>query len=362
MCRKERIDGIITSFSDLLFEQATRIAEAAGLRWYMDTQHLPYYRNKQIMKDTLRRLGISVPVGKVLSPGFSDEELRGLRFPLVIKPLDSYGSRGIRVLWSLDDVRAGFSSAAAYSSDGKAMLEEYCSGREYNLMTWVNGGKVHFISIADREKNPQIGDEIPCVNRIVYPAKDYQRIAKAATDVLQQYTDAVGQQDGPLSMQFFFEEGQVVVGEIAGRFFGYEHELVTYSSGFSFEKLLLDYVYSPKSVEESVAGYEPLFTRCCAGLYFLGREGKTVEDEEELRKLALDPHTLEYSLYYLPGEVVDRKSGRPYFARFDITASSRCELDQVTEDFFRKAHALASDGTEVLYPFYLQKDKQATGR
>ncbi len=34
LCQKERVDGIITSFSDLLFEQATRIAEATGLRWY----------------------------------------------------------------------------------------------------------------------------------------------------------------------------------------------------------------------------------------------------------------------------------------------------------------------------------------
>ena len=66
LCREERIDGIITSFSDALFEQATRIAEATGLRWYMDAQRLPYYRNKQVMKDTLRRLGISIPAGKVL--------------------------------------------------------------------------------------------------------------------------------------------------------------------------------------------------------------------------------------------------------------------------------------------------------
>ncbi len=192
------------------------------------------------------------------------------------------------MLWTLNDVRTAFSAASAYSSDGKVLLEEYCSGREYNLMTWVNGGKVCFISIADREKNPLYGDETPCLNRIVYPAKDYQGIVKAATDVLQQYADAIGQQDGPLSMQFFFKEGQVVVGEIAGRFFGYEHELVTYSSGFNFERLLLDYIYSPENIEERVAGHEPLFTRCCAGLYFLGKEGKTVKDDKELRQLALD--------------------------------------------------------------------------
>ena len=283
-----------------------------------------------------------------------------MRFPLVIKPLDSYGSRGIYVLRSPDAVRAHFAASAMYSSDRRVLLEEYCPGREYNMMTWVSDGKVNVISIADREKNPFSGDEIPFLNRIVYPAKNCRRVVKMAADVLQKYAEEVGQRDGPLSMQFFIDHDQVVVGEIAGRFFGYEHELVTYSSGFSFEKLLLDYVYSPKSIEERFKNHKPFFTRCCAGLYFLGREGKTVLDDSELRKLAIDPHTLEYSLYYHPGETVDRSSGRPYFARFDVTAPSRVELDRVTEEFFHRAHATAPDGTEILYPFYLQTDEYAS--
>ncbi len=357
LCREERIDGIVTSFSDLLFEQATRIAETAGLRWYMDTQRLAYYRNKQVMKDTLRQLGITTSAGRVLSRDFSEEELSGLRFPVVIKPLDSYGSRGIRVLRSPQEVRASFEDSAAYSSNGKALLEEYCPGREYNMMTWVQDGKVRVISLADREKNPQSGNEIPCLNRIVYPAKDCREIADKAADVLQRYVQAVGQREGPLSMQFFYTDDRVVVGEVAGRFFGYEHELVTYCCGFSFEELLLDYVYAPENIEMSFNNHELLFPRCCAGLYFLGKEGKTVAEDAELRALAADPHILEYSLYYTPGEVVDRSSGRPYFARFDITAPSREELDRVTEHFFRNAHARASDGTDILHSFYLQRDE-----
>lgn len=356
LCRKEQIDGIITSFSDILFEQATRIAEAASLRWYVTTSMLPCYRNKYIMKDLLHRVNIATSTGKVISECYSDTELDDLHFPLVIKPLDSYGSRGVYVLRSLEEVRTHFAAAAAYSTDHRVLLEEFCAGREYNIMTWVCNGKVRVISIADREKNPLNKDEIPPLNRLVYPAKYSRQVVKKAEDALQRFVDEIGQQDGPLSMQFFFVNGQVIVGEIAGRFFGYEHELVTYCSGFSFEDLLLDYVYSPDRIESRLKDHDPSFSRYCAGIYFQGIDGKIIADDTALRKLTTDHHVLEYSLYYSPGEVVDHTSGKPYFARFDLTAPSREELDCTTKDFFLKAHVKASDGSEVLLPFILQQD------
>lgn len=33
------------------------------------------------------------------------------------------------------------------------LVEEYNDGYEFNMMTWVRNGKVHVISIADREKH-----------------------------------------------------------------------------------------------------------------------------------------------------------------------------------------------------------------
>ena len=50
------------------------------------------------------------------------------------------------------------------------LVEEYNDGYEFNMMTWVQHGKVHVISIADREKTFVAKGEIPISTRNVYPS------------------------------------------------------------------------------------------------------------------------------------------------------------------------------------------------
>lgn len=46
MCREEGVDGIITSFSDLLLECMVKIADKAGLPCYLKPEQLFWYRDK----------------------------------------------------------------------------------------------------------------------------------------------------------------------------------------------------------------------------------------------------------------------------------------------------------------------------
>ena len=46
MCREEGVDGIITSFSDLLLECMVKIADKAGLPCYLKPEQLSWYRDK----------------------------------------------------------------------------------------------------------------------------------------------------------------------------------------------------------------------------------------------------------------------------------------------------------------------------
>ena len=348
ICRTERIDAITGSFSDLLFEQITLIAAKAGLKWYATPEMIPFYREKNVTKRILSELGVSVPRNVTLRKDFTDSELAELRFPLVVKPVNAYGSRGLYVVRSAGEIREHFDEIVGYSAIKRVQAEEYSPGREYNMMSWVREGKVNVISIADREKNPQEGSAIPLLNRVAYPAKNIRGILDEARDVLQRFADYTGQRDGALSMQFFYNDNGVEVCEIAGRFFGYEHEMATFCGGLSFEELLLNYAFEPERIEEQFCGYSPLFDTCYAGLYLMGEEGKVVSDDSALRALAADPHVREAVFFYAPGERIVYGGPKPYLARFYLTAPSREELDAVTERFFAAAHVAAADGTELV--------------
>ena len=282
VCEKERITGIMGSYSDVLFEQITHIANKAGLKWYVKPEKLKYYREKDKMKMVLSKLGIKTPKAKVIKKDFSKKDLEGVKFPIVAKPINGYGSKGIKIINSDKEIQHLFEQVVEYSTiKDKIIIEEYMNAREYNLMGFVADGEVFIIGIGDREKNPIQGNSVPLLNRIVYPSKNMDEVYEKAKDVLKKFIDYTGQKWGPLCMQFFFDT-ELYVCEIAGRFLAYEHEMISYVSGLNYEELLLDYLFDEEKVKKTLIKHSPYFGRNVAGLYMLVENGKGFSKQENI--------------------------------------------------------------------------------
>lgn len=356
LCQEEQVDGIITSFSDYLFECMVKIAAAAGLKCYFSPEKLDLYRNKYKMKKMLEQLGISTPRFTTLNRDFPDQALEGFSFPVVVKPLDKYGSRGVLVLDSIQQIRRHFDYVCETSDIKELLVEEYHSGYEFNMMTWVLDGQVQVLSLADREKTSTGTQEIPISTRNVYPSRLMDHVLAEAWEVLQKTAEYTGQKSGPLSMQFFWKPGgPVSVCEIAGRFFGYEHELVEYCSGLAVEDLLLDFVYQEGRLRERLSAHSPYFSNCCAVLYFHGKNGLIVDDQTQAEKLAALPGVKEYWPFYEKGEEIVPHGKNPYVIRYYIECEDREKADSLTREIFRNIKVLSPKGENVLYQNQIPK-------
>ena len=358
MCREEGVDGIITSFSDLLLECMVKIADKAGLPCYLKPEQLSWYRDKSACRDVLDKLGLPAPGFRKISVELlkqgSEEEIQqsiaNLQYPLISKPLDKYGSRGIFIIHHSDEVRKKALQTAEYTDCQEILVEEYNDGYEFNMMTWVMDGKVNVISIADREKTEMEEGMLPLSTRNVYPSRFLAEVEKSATDILQNYIRYTGQTEGALSMQFFWKpENGIQVCEIAARFFGYEHELTDMVYGFSIEDLLLNYLYDVPSLEQMLDQHDPRKPICHgAVLYFQGRLLQ-IRDLSVPKKLASHSAVEKPWIFYHEGESVIAHGPNPYVALYYISCPSRKELDQITGEFFTSMTIPSSDGKEVLY-------------
>ena len=320
LCQKEKVDGIITSFSDLLMECMVKIAEKAGLPCYLKPEQLCWYRDKSACRELLSKLGLPTP-GFVKVPAAEQNEYKlaeitaGLKYPLISKPLDKYGSRGIFI-----------------------------------MMTWVSDGAVRVISIADREKTQFAEGELPESTRNVYPSCLIDKVEEPAVSLLQSYIEYTGQKEGPLSMQFFWKAGEgIQVCEIAARFFGYEHELTDMVYRFNMEELLLNYVYDNEYVTKMLEAQDirkPLMHG--AVLYFHGRL-KQIQEQQAAYELAEDKAVVKPWIFYEAGEEVVAYGPNPYLALYYIEAGSREELDEISRDFFEKMSMTDPDGEEIVF-------------
>ena len=351
LCKEKQVDGILTSFSDLLLECMVKISAKAGLPCYLNPEQLPWYRDKSATRGLLEELGLPSPgFAKIPTSGLTPELIAHLHFPLVTKPLDKYGSRGIYVVHNLEELKQAITETASFTDLPEILVEEYNDGYEFNMMTWVRHGKVHVISIADREKTFVAKGEIPISTRNVYPSRLLSKVEKPATELLQAYADRTGQKDGALSMQFFWKPGEgIQVCEIAARFFGYEHELTDMVYGFNMEELLLASLYDPDKLKKMLAEHDVHKPQCCgAVIYFQGRL-LTIEDQSAAVRLGEKEQVEKPWIFYQEGEKVIEHGPNPYLALYYVKTENRKEMDLLTEEFYEEMHILDPNGQEVAY-------------
>ncbi len=354
ICRREQVDHIITSFSDIMFECMTMIAAKAGLPCYMLPEQLDAYRRKDVTKRICREHGIPVPRHAALMRGYTDSELEQFHFPVIVKPRDSYGSRGLTVAAGPDEVRACFDSIAEYSSTDEVLIEEISTGQELNCTAIVVHGTVYMLAVSDRMTAALDDKHIPINYAQHYPSALISEVCEPVRRILQTFIDVTGQQEGPISTQCFYDrskpEGQrFEVCEIAGRFFGFEHELVEMSTGLNIEDVLLDLTYDPEHLKERVTGHDPKGYRAAFGLYLTSIRKGRIADQSGLSAAGRHPLVTDSVLFYREGEYCSAFGPKPYFARFYYTGGSYEHLLQTERELISLAGAKDSRGRELLF-------------
>ncbi len=352
VCCSEGVDAIVTSYSDVLAECAARIAQEADLPFYLPPERLELLRSKSLMKQMFDELGIAYPKTVFVRRGHVGEDLAGLSFPVVTKPVNAWGSHGVFLLDSPEEVEERFDDVAAYSQGDAILVEEYDDGYEFNMMTWVCDGEPHVLEVADREKSVEVAHVVPHVSRIVYPSVLTDLVLDEARDIVGRVARRVGLENGPLCMQFFWSpERGIRVCECAGRIFGYEHELLQIATRgeLCVEDLILDNAYDHDALRRRLAAHDPHLASCAAGLYFHGHEGK-IARIEGVPMPGDAPGVVESLCYYEPGDVVSHRVGaKPYTVRTYLVADSRDELDELTDAAFRSVCVTGEDGSQMLY-------------
>ncbi|WP_241989819.1 MULTISPECIES: ATP-grasp domain-containing protein [unclassified Streptomyces] len=116
----------------------------------------------------------------------------GLRFPLVIKPADGSGSKGVTRISHPDDLLGAISYARSYSASQTVIAEEYLQGRPLAIEVFMRDGHALLTCIKDKE----FGDGSFVVRRLrtaQLPSAAHGRLEAA----VERLCRALGIVDGP---------------------------------------------------------------------------------------------------------------------------------------------------------------------
>ena len=342
--REEHVDHVLSSFSDNMFEMMVYASERNNLECFCPAKTVRYLRDKILMKEMLDKLNINSAKGQMIDSVFIKEEDVKVPYPCVVKPLDGWGSKGMKIVHSFQELSNHLAKSMSFSTTGAhAMLEEINIGYELNVMSWVKDGEVYLLEFGDRETTGMTNDHLPHQSREIFPSFFYKELEGTVKSYLKKVADFCEIREGPLSMQFFYENGQITVGEVAGRFFGLGQGIVPVINGIDLNKLLVNMIYYPEENYEILENENKALDHCSFALYLLPERG-IVKDLGNVMEFK-NEHCDEFRVYVKPGNSATME---PWILRVYAHFNSREEADAYTENIYNNLFIPGLDGKNLV--------------
>ncbi len=234
------IRGVMTTGTDQPLVTMAEVAQARGLPCYLTPDQARLCTDKVRMLEAFADNGLPVPPFRVLERGDDPRDgARELAWPLVVKPVDSQGQRGVSVVHAEKGLDAACVAARNAGGRGTIIIQSFVSGPEITITGWVMGGRFQLGSITDRHtfnRPPATG---VCFQH-VYPSRQVPRHQDCCRDLAERIAAIFGLREGPLYIQCLVEGDQVWLVEATCRLGGgHEARLVEHATGILFDPLLL---------------------------------------------------------------------------------------------------------------------------
>lgn len=112
-------------------------------------------------------------------------------FPLVVKAVDSSGSRGVQIMYGFEGFQQACENAIkAGNVDKRILLEEYLDGEEYSIDTIVYNGKLYPCGLSDREFD--YSNKFAVQTGSVTPSRLPENIQKKMYMLMESAAEAIG--------------------------------------------------------------------------------------------------------------------------------------------------------------------------
>jgi len=215
--KKIPVDGVITvgtDMSETVFHVSREFDLDPG---FEDPEKVV---NKIEMRRALKEKDVPQPLFTFASDSkvlIENRKNIGLSFPLVIKPAQSMGARGVKKVKDDQEIIQQFDICKKHSADERVILEEYMKGPEVSVESLVVNGEYRPLVIGDRhiEKEPYfIETGHSCPTRL--SEKEISRII----DIMEKAAGALQIYNAPAKGDIKVTENGVMVGEIAARLSG----------------------------------------------------------------------------------------------------------------------------------------------
>lgn len=215
IARKERVSGVLAFGTDVAAGTAAYVSEKLGLPTN-PLSSVEILSEKHLFRDHLEKSGLPCPkhvqlsadstIGDVVAAG------KGMSLPVVLKPTDSSGSKGVTVLESLNepDVATALAYACEFSRNQTLVLEEYIRAgfpRVVGGDVFVAEGEVRFWGLMSCLRDKAMGGLVPVGER--WPSGLSSVQLAAVKEQVQSLVTSLGMRFGEMNVEVIVDDNDI---------------------------------------------------------------------------------------------------------------------------------------------------------
>ena len=292
------VKGIVTCQMENPLLLMAEIAEEMNFI-FPSIEQIKKSRNKFLMKQAF--LENNVPCANGILFKKNDEitfsDLEEFVFPLIIKPIDAFSSRGVFRVNSFDEIKKYENITRSFSSSNEIIIEEFIDGQEFSVESVTFNEETHVIQITEK-----IVTAFPNTVELghIQPANVADSQKKDITDIICKAIAALGLNNCASHSEIKLSQDGPKIIEVGARLGGdfITSHLVPLSTGISIEAANIEIAMG------CIPEIEPEYEHGAAIIYLNLPVGKIVKSIGQWNELLNEPLINKISLSIKYGDVI----------------------------------------------------------
>lgn len=353
LIKDKRFDGVITGFTDSVLPYYAEICEKVGLPAYGTKEQFEIFIDKQKYKRIMREFDIPTIPEYTIDVDNFDDTTENITFPVIVKPSESSGARGITVCYSRDELRVAIDFASQTSESREILVERYIDEPEATIFWLFVEGKYYVSMIGNRHVKHNQEGVIPLPAGYTYPSSVQPRFLKETAPKMEKMFRSLGIKNGMMFMQSKKVGGLCLVYDIGYRLTG-SLEYINLEKMCNYDPLnmLIHFALTGNMGEPNVAEkVDPYFGgKYAYNVSLLCKPGKIAKimGLEEIQKL---PGVIQVVVAHPEGDEITQEM-KGLLAQITVRILGRAEsVEQMRDEMLeiqRLVHVISIEGEEMI--------------
>lgn len=355
ICRAEKIDGVFTGYSELNLNFTERLCARMGYPFYATAEQVNTLTNKELFKAACNRFGVSSVKAYQISENPTEEELKDIVFPVIVKPVDSYSGKGITICKNEDGIAEAIAKAKSVSGSKRYLVEQYMRDEDYDIFTvyyTLQDGKAVLSGIVDRYMYT-FPNKRRLSTVLLYPSEYLDRYLSEMDEKVKKMFAGLGLRNGTIFMEGAVNETGFYFWECGYRLCGAQQGIITgYINNADVEEMLIRYALTGKMSEEDVTVLEDpnLKGKTATNLLIFSKVGriKEVTGIETVKKLE---GVINYTALIGKDHIIapeDEGTLNQSIARLHLVADSRPKMVDLINKVYSILEAKGENGENLI--------------